>query len=228
MKQFDVIIITAHPDDAFIAAGGLILKLRLRGFTPLIVTVTDGENQSDNKEIRTQEFINSIKMYGISGEQLHLPDGRLQFHIDSICDKIFKLLKDNNPKIIITHSNSDSHSDHRAVAEATGHVTESLFHSLQQNCCLKYLMAFAPIRLNIETTRDFTPMILCDVSVFYETKKAAILLHNSQMPYLKTNLKKHLALNHFYGSLISCEYAEGYTYKTFSSIVTIDPFLKTL
>lgn len=218
MKQFDVVIFVAHPDDAFIGAGGLILKCRGNGLSVLVVTMTKGENQNSNSTTRSIEFNTSIEYCKICGEQMEYPDGKLKFHPEEICDSIYHLLWDINPKIIITHSCNDPHSDHRAVYEAVDTATELLFHTLGEECHLEYILSFPPIRLTFESIRNFSPSVLVDVTNYIESKVSTVLLHSSQMPFLKRNLDKNIALCHFYGTLESCEYVEGYTCKKYKGL----------
>lgn len=228
MKQFDVMIIGAHPDDAFIGAGGLMLKMQKRGLSVLVVTVTDGENQSGDFKTRSKEFFESVQLCGVQGHQMQYRDGWLQFHAEDLCSDILKLMVEINPKIIITHSSCDQHTDHKTVANAVSSAVELMFHFLKNECRLKYLMAFPPIRLGIDSLQSFTPMLLCDVTDYCKIKESAVLVHSSQMPYLELNLKKHIALNRFYGTLISSEYAEGYSYKHFENDVSIENILRAL
>lgn len=228
MKQFDVMIIGAHPDDVFLGAGGLMLKMQKHGLSVLAVTVTDGENQSDDSKTRSKEFFESVQLCGVQGHQMHYKDGWLQYHAVDLCADILKLMVEINPKIIITHCCCDQHTDHKSVANAVSSAIELLFHLLKNECKLKYLMAFPPIRLGIDSLQSFTPMLLCDVTDYIKTKESAVLVHSSQMPYLELNLKKHFALNRFYGTLISSEYAEGYSYKHFDTDVSIENILSTL
>lgn len=228
MKQFDVLIIGAHPDDAFIGAGGLMLKLQKQGLSILVITVTDGENQSDDSDTRSKEFFKSIQLCGVQGYQMQYKDGWLQFHAEDLCADILKLMAEINPKIIITHSCCDQHTDHKSVANVVNSAIELLFHLLKDECKLQYLMAFPPIRLGIDSLKSFTPMILCDVTDYCKTKESAVLIHSSQIPYIELNLKKHLALSRFYGTLISSEYAEGYSYKHFNDDVSMEYILRIL
>ena len=218
MKPFDVVILVAHPDDAFIGAGGIIFKSREFDQSVLVVTMTKGENQNSNTIARSIEFNASIEYCKVSGKQMEYPDGKLKFHLEEICDSIFHLLLDINPRIIITHSCNDPHSDHQAVFEAVDTATELLFHTLGEECHLEYLLSFPPVRLTLESIRNFSPSVLVDVSNYIESKKTTVLLHSSQMPFLKRNLDKNIALCHFYGALESCDYAEGYTYKRYKGL----------
>ena len=130
MKQFDVLIIGAHPDDAFLGAGGLMLKMRKQGLSVIVVTVTDGENQSADVNMRSKEFLESISLCDVHGHQMHFRDGWLQFHLKDLCADILKLITDINPQIIITHCCCDQHTDHKTVANAVNSAIELLFHSL--------------------------------------------------------------------------------------------------
>lgn len=228
MKQFDVLIIGAHPDDAFLGAGGLMLKMRKQGLSVMVVTVTDGENQNADVNMRSKEFLESIRLCDVHGHQMHFRDGWLQFHLKDLCADILRLITDINPQIIITHCCCDQHTDYETVANAVNSAIELLFHSLKDECELQYLMSFPPIRLTLDSLRSFTPVVLCNITDYCKTKESAVFVHSSQMPYLELNLKKHLSLSRFYGNFISCEYAEGYSYKRFNDDVSIEYILQSL
>lgn len=228
MKRYDVLVITAHPDDAFIGAGGLMLKLRDRGLDVLVVNVTDGANENSNSLVRANEFHNSIRICGLEGYQMHFKDDNLQFQVNDLCHAIHEILKDVNPSLIITHTRFDQHADHRSVAFAVRTAKDMLFHSLRELCRLKIILFFSPIRTNLNTIKHLNPQLLCDISAYYKDKTEAVSLHISQKPYIDRNLHIHLALNRFYGSLLSCEYAEGYSVLRLDNDMSMESIIESL
>lgn len=228
MKQYDVIVITAHPDDAFLGAGGLMLKMQDQGLQVLVITVTDGDNLYADSVIRTNEFYKAIDFCGLEGYQMHYPNENLQFQLKDLCHAIHEILHDANPRLIITHNRFDQHTDHRTVSFAVKTAKDMLFHSLRELCRLKFILFFQPIRINLDVVRYIKPQLLCDISAYYKTKSDAVSFHTSQMPYLNRNLNIHIALNRFFGSLLSCEYAEGYNVLCFNNSISTDFILEAL
>lgn len=228
MKHFDTIFFTAHPDDAFIGAAGIILKMKDKGHDVLVVTASDGEYPEENSSIRVEEFQKSIDGYGISGHRLHFKDGYLQFHLEELCFSILHLLKEFNPSLIITHNRNDHHSDHRAVSEAVSFAVELMFHSLKEGCNLKLALSFPPISIGIDALKHFDIQRYCDISNHIEEKYQVVRYHSSQMPYIERNLQKQIALNRLLGSFFSCEYAEGFSVVYESKSISLDSFISSL
>jgi LmbE family N-acetylglucosaminyl deacetylase len=62
----DILAFGAHPDDAEIGCGGLLLKLKDRGYRTGIVYLTVGEMGSrGTPEIRRQELMAAAKVLGL-------------------------------------------------------------------------------------------------------------------------------------------------------------------
>lgn len=211
MELCECLVLTAHPDDAFIAAGGTILKMKDIGLKTIVVSVTDGENMGNNNGTRIIEFNKSIQVCGIDGELCHMTDGLLQYKEQELCRHIFNILNKHNPRYIITHSLRDSHTDHRITAKATNKSIELMLHTMKEGCRLKAIFYLMPIRIDLSTINMMNPNVVCDVSKYIERKREIVSIHQSQYPYIHTNLQKHIALNVFLGSLSSCDYAEGFT-----------------
>ena len=228
MKQFDAIVFTAHPDDAFIGSSGFISKLKAKGLDVLVVTATDGEYPNKDSSVRVDEFQAALDYCGITGHRLQFKDGFLQFHPEELCLSILEVLEASNPSLIITHARSDRHSDHRAVFAAVEAAVELLFHSLKENCNLRFALTFLPISIGAETLKHLELQYFCDISDYIDIKKMAVRKHASQMPYVERNLQKHIALNRFLGTLLSCEYAEGFSMMYEEKSHCLDSILSSL
>lgn len=211
MVSYDCLVIVAHPDDVFIGAGGTILKMKDMGLKSLVVSVTDGENKNDNNKIRISEFNKSIQACGVCGMLCHMTDGMLQYEEKDLCMQILHIIHNHNPRFIITHNINDSHSDHSTVAKVVQKTIELAFHTMKENCRLKAIFNIMPIRIDLSNIKKINPDLICDISKYIEKKKAIVSFHRSQYPYVENNLKKHIALNCFLGSLASYDYAEGFS-----------------
>lgn len=216
MKTFDCVIVCAHPDDAFLGMGGTVKKLISNGKSVLIVCATNGENgNTDLGEIRKSELENSCKILGCDFTLLKMKDGELTFHIHELFLSISELLLQNNPQYIFTHHGRDSHSDHRTVYDVVKHAVEKLWHAQKQDTKLKALFSFVPIHLSMENIPDLqmNHWVAIDSS-----KIEPLMLHQSQMPYLEKNLKKHIALNKYLGALIGTDMAEAFWAEKYNDV----------
>lgn len=221
MKQYECLVITAHPDDAFICMGGTILKIKNNGLTPYIISVSDGNNLGSLNNVRIDEFFNTLNGFELEGDICNFQDGMLAYYEKELFLYIVEKIKEFNPKIIITHSMHDSHSDHSTVAGTVNKAIQRVFHILREQFSLCVLMYSVPVRLDMETIPCICPNILCDISSYVHYKRKLAYYHKSQNPYIDLNVNKHIALNKFLGALSSCEYAEAFEIKEYAKNYTI-------
>ncbi|MBS1196510.1 MAG: Uncharacterized protein H6R18_295 [Proteobacteria bacterium] len=166
----DIVVIAAHPDDLEIGAAGTIFKLRSLEFEVHIFILTSEVN-SDIREKRKTEAIRSAAILGVSEENvtfLDMRDGYLVGNGGSV-RKVKALLRTKgiNPRIAITHSEHDSHNDHRAAREiALGALRNSL------------ILHFGVVNSLIRP--GFSPEMFVDISEFRDRKVEALKCHSSQ------------------------------------------------
>ena len=85
-KTMRVLSIGAHPDDADTSAGGLLEKLRRKGWEVRLLSVTDGSAGTYHMDmggkpladIRRKEAERSGRIFGGQYDVMDHPDGRLQ------------------------------------------------------------------------------------------------------------------------------------------------------
>lgn len=115
-KPIDLVVFAPHPDDAELAAGGLILKLRKQGRRCAIVDLTRGElGTKGNPELRAQEAQAASRLLQLDQRiGLDLGDGQL---LDSSENRkeIVEILRALRPRLIIAPWQGDEHPDHRAA-----------------------------------------------------------------------------------------------------------------
>lgn len=179
-KRLNILAIGAHPDDAELGCGGLLLKAARRGHNVFLYNVTRGSASGDPQE-RARESIESSKFIGaralwmdnFEDATLSSSDAELVSHIEFFTNKC-------NADIVYTHSPVDNHHDHRAVAEAT---VEGARH--------------APNILSYEmpVTKNFNPQIYYDISDVIEDKIELINIFVSQKNkmFIKSHAIKGLA-----------------------------------
>ena len=122
-KKYRVLSIGAHPDDADTSAGGLLLKLRDKGWEVRLLSVTDGSAGMYDisrcgaplAEKRKAEAAASGALRGGIYDVWDLPDARLTVNLENR-ERMIRYVRQYRPDVIITNRPGDYHPDHRAAA----------------------------------------------------------------------------------------------------------------
>lgn len=118
-----VLVLGAHPDDAEVAAGGLVVRHCRLGSRVRLVSVTDG--RSGHHEIAADELVRIRRAEArLAGERVgadydvwHFPDGQLEPTL-AVRSAIIREIRQFAPDLVLTHRPHDYHPDHRAVGVA--------------------------------------------------------------------------------------------------------------
>jgi LmbE family N-acetylglucosaminyl deacetylase len=121
------LVISPHPDDETLSAGGLIARLRAGGADVTVVAVTDGERAYDDgfplAAVRETEQTCALKMLGVSEERiirLRLPDSGVAACEARLVDLLMPLTTAETH--IIAPWSGDFHPDHEACGRACTEV----------------------------------------------------------------------------------------------------------
>jgi LmbE family N-acetylglucosaminyl deacetylase len=125
-----VVIVAAHPDDEIVGAGGLLARMQ----QPVILEVTDGaprnltdarragyDTREDYARARKQELLNALELAGIEPERvrpLGFIDQESSFEMSAVALRVFELLKELQPRAVLTHPYEGGHPDHDTTAFA--------------------------------------------------------------------------------------------------------------
>lgn len=174
-----ILAIGAHPDDIELGCGGLLIKAAKSGHDVFMYTLTHGGASGDPLQ-RTKELQRSAKFIGAKNLWIdNFEDTKLSVTSDVI-NHIESIIDQTRPDLILTHSNNDTHHDHRAIALAT--VESARFNAN----ILSY---------EIPLTKKFFPQLYFDISDVVNEKVELIEIFWSQQSklYLKANAIKGLA-----------------------------------
>jgi len=118
MDPLDVLAIVAHPDDAELLCGGVLLASKDRGERTGILDLTRGEMGSrGSPEIRAREAERAAEILGLDERRnAGLPDAHLE-NTHENRRTVVQLLRELRPRIVITHWIEGRHPDHRMAAE---------------------------------------------------------------------------------------------------------------
>jgi len=112
-----VLAISAHPDDAEIGCGGTLLKHRRTGDRVVLLILTDG-GLGGCVEARQLEAEAAAQQLGAEVVFAGLKDGQMGEGYQTI-SPIEKVIARVRPDIVYSHSQHDTHQDHRSAARAT-------------------------------------------------------------------------------------------------------------
>jgi len=114
----DALAMAAHRDDIEITCGGLLLKLKDKGYTTGIVDFTAGEMGTRGDESdRAAEASAAAKILGVSRrENLHLPDAKLDNTLENRMAAA-AMIRSFRPKLLILPHWQQRHPDHRVAGE---------------------------------------------------------------------------------------------------------------
>jgi LmbE family N-acetylglucosaminyl deacetylase len=120
MKFDRILLVSAHPDDSEIGAGGTVARLKRENpeckiwyvfFAPCL------EDPLNTKIIDEHKMACNLLQIENSIEYNMPRDGYLETHKQEIRDILWKLKEDFKPDLVFCPSSNDLHQDHRAVAE---------------------------------------------------------------------------------------------------------------
>lgn len=212
-----VIVISAHPDDETIGAGGTLLKHKCNGDSIhwLIATNVFEEYGFSKERVvsRNEEIDRVAEMFGFdSVTKLDYPTMSLtSSSLLTMVPKISEVFSVIQPEIIYCLNRSDAHSDHRVLFDATMACTKSFRYPFIKQVLLYECISeteFAPAL----PEKVFLPNYYVDISNFMDRKLEIMQVFESELgshpfPRSLQNLK---ALATFRGATAGVEYAEAF------------------
>jgi LmbE family N-acetylglucosaminyl deacetylase len=202
-----VLSVLAHPDDAEILCGGVLIRLaRERGWQVHIATMTPGDCGS--AELPPEEISRLRRAEGAAaaarvGGTYHCLEERdlLICYEERSLAKVTRLLREVRPRIVLTHSPSDYMLDHEmtsALARAAAFAApipnflkaQNLGRPLEH---IPHLYYCDPIEGKDPLGRDVPPGFCVDISGVIEEKAAMLACHASQRDWLL----KHHGIDHY-------------------------------
>ncbi len=117
-----LLVVSPHPDDEVLGAGGLIHSWAARGGSVTVVSVTDGEAAYAGWPgldlIRREELVSALRKLAplhVSLLRIGLPDGAVRHHANRLRNALLALLE---PSVtLIAPYEADGHPDHDTVGD---------------------------------------------------------------------------------------------------------------
>jgi bacillithiol biosynthesis deacetylase BshB1 len=218
----ELVVVVAHPDDAELCAGGLLISAARRGWRTAVVDLTRGELGSlGTVATRAEEASAAARVLGLSRRiNLGLPDGAVR-DTDENRLKVVLVVRELRPRILVTHPREDHHPDHMGAAEL-----------VRQSFYLCGIRKFAPEMppwrprglLYTLGSRARRPDLIFNISDVIKERMKAVRCYRSQFEAAPGEdsdfavriasdgfLEGHRASLKHWGSLIGAAYGEPYS-----------------
>ncbi len=176
--KLDILAVAAHPDDAEITCGGLLIKSASRGYKTGVLDLTRGEmGTRGDADDRARELARAAEIMGLSYRgNLEMPDSAVEYTQDNKL-KIAQVVRDMRPDLVILPHWIQRHPDHLACSR------------LGYDACflaglLKAPLAGEPHRpkkiLYVSYFRNTDYSFLVDISDVMRKKLEAVAAYTSQ------------------------------------------------
>lgn len=180
--KLDMVVVGAHPDDAEISVGGIILKASQAGRKVGIVDVTRGEmGTRGTAQDRDREAERASDLLGLAWRQnLGQPDSRVTPHIEAR-EELARLFRETRPDVVISHHTEDLHPDHAATGRL---VREAWYVAGLARAAERDggPAAHRPGRLfHFLSHVDFEPSFVVDVGEVFEQKREVVRCYATQL-----------------------------------------------
>ena len=178
--ELDVLAVYSHPDDAELAAGGTLLKLKHLGHRTGVLDMTRGEmGTRGTREIREGEAREAGRLLGLDARlNLDQPDGHV-WPTEDARRALVRVLRACRPKVVLTAHWDDPHPDHantcRIVREAARLASMRRYDEEHGQPPIKM-----PALAHSVYSRLVVASFVVDVSEHVEGKMAAVRAHASQ------------------------------------------------
>ncbi|QDT45811.1 Mycothiol S-conjugate amidase [Gimesia alba] len=185
-EQERLLAVVAHPDDAELLCAGTLARAHQEGAAVGICVLCQGDKGQPEPpiqnlaEVRQQEMHSAAKLLGADLFFGDNPDGAL---FDSLERRrqLTEIIRQFSPTLVLAHSQSDYHADHRASSVITEAAT--WFSASAGNQTQTPALKQPPVLWWMDTVNmtQFEPHFYIDVSEYVDTKLAMLDCHQSQL-----------------------------------------------
>ncbi len=211
----NVLVISPHPDDETLGAGGTLLKLKEKGHKTHWLNVTNMKTEygytKERVTERNEEIKKVISSYSFdSFWNMELePMGMDKYEIGSLVSQFKKVFEDVKPELLFIPYPYDIHSDHRII-----------FHTVY-SCTKSFRAPYLKIVLRMEILSEtdqaqmehkFTPNVFIDISQYLEKKIDIMKIYKSEIdsPPFPRNEEAIKGLAAYRGATAYYKYSEAF------------------
>ena len=129
-KKGGLVVVSPHPDDELLGAGGLIRDSAMAGEAVTIVSVTDGEaayRQSKGlgsvRRLELTAALRTLCMVHIKIVRVGIPDGRVAQHLNRLRNAVLGVVRPSDT--LVAPYEEDGHPDHAAAGQVCCELARS-------------------------------------------------------------------------------------------------------
>ncbi len=210
-----VLVISPHPDDETLGAGGTLLKFKKEGNKIFWFNFTDMSEDygysAGDVEIRQAEIRKVKKAYSFDGfYNLGLkPCFLSEYPRTELIDKTTKILGEIKPEVIILPFKNDPHSDHRIIFEVVYSCTKIFRAPFIKEILMMEVLSETEFS---SSGNGFIPNYFVDISAYLDKKISVMQNYKKELqehPFPRSiDGMKSLAL--IRGAAAGCSYAEAF------------------
>lgn len=210
-----IVVISPHPDDESLGAGGFILKHKKSGDGVYWINMTDVEkNQGWDDafvERRERQIKEICEFYDFDGfYNLGFRPGKLEV-IDKgeIIERLGELIKKIEPDWVVLPNPTDAHGDHQVTYDAGMSCTKIFRYTSIRKIMTMEIISETDFSKNGEA---FSPNYYVDISNELEDKVNALRIYDTEfkdIPFPR-NYEAVKALALLRGGAAGCKYAEAF------------------
>ena len=215
---FDLLAFGAHPDDVEVGCGGLIIKLRKRGYRVGLVILTQGEmGTGGTPELRRQEVLEAAEIMGATViAHLDMGDCRLEDNYESRLVAA-GFIRRHRPKIVMApwfaggHGKRASHPDHIACGRI---VMNGVNYATLKKLPLEEPPHAVGALFHFFLPPEVAPTFVVDITDEFEPWIKALSAHRTQFLNPEKNRDYIWQLESMargYGGQIGVKYGQGYS-----------------
>ena len=210
-----ILVVSPHPDDETLAAGGTILRYKKEGKKVYWLNITNVKEEygyskerviSRNKEIdRVNKLYNFDGFYNLGLE----PAGLDKYSKGELIGKISEVVKEVKPNVVILPYKYDVHSDHELVYDCVYSCTKSFRHPFVKKVLAMEIISETDFA---SYEHGFIPNYFVDISAHLDKKIEVLQIYESELgahPFPRSidNIK---ALATLRGASAGVRYAESF------------------
>ncbi len=210
-----VMVISPHPDDETLGAGGTLLKMKAEGHQIYWLNITNMKPEYGYKPERIAERNAEIKkvqeLYGVDGfYNLELePAGVDKIDLGKFIPMLKEVLEEVKPEVLLLPYQHDVHSDHRVIFEAAYSCTKSF-----RAPYLKTVLAMEILSETDQAMQEngFVPNVFVDVTEYIDKKIEIMNTYESEItaPPFPRNAEAIKGLAAYRGATAYYNYAEAF------------------
>lgn len=213
----NVIIISAHPDDETLGAGGTLLRHNSKGDNLFWIIGTEmnfsklysqDQIKSRNIEIKkVAKFYGFKKVFRLNFETSKLDSSSLI----KLIPLISEIFKEVQPTIIYNLNLNDAHSDHRVLSEAVMANTKAFRHPYIKQVLMYECISETEFSAQLPN-RIFIPNYFVDITPFLEDKIKIMEIYQSEIDFhpFPRSIENIKALSIYRGAAANVRYAEAF------------------